>query len=409
LHILDCDFERAVDTTLRSSFANSGQICLCGSRILVQDSIYDEFLNKFVEKVKNSVKIGPPSEPSTTMGPVVSFQHRDKIESMIKVAVEQGGIILCGGKRPSESWASNGCYLEPTIITGLSQNCQSIQEEIFGPVVTVSKFSDDAEALEMANGVKYGLSATVWTSNLERAHRFSQSLECGMVWVNNWLIRDLSTPFGGVKDSGVGREGGKYSLEFFSEAKNIYIHLPPPSSTVSAPTTTAPVVSTPIASPLPAQSIASVKADAVGGEPQKGVIDVAAAPKPVGAYPHARRHGNLLFLSGIGPRTPGTNEIPGGPIRDGNKNPLSYDVEAQTRQVIENVRTVLKGCGADLEHIIDVQVFLIDMDRDFAKFNKVYGEFFKDIQATRTTIAINALPTPIAVEFKVIAKVPGSD
>ena len=139
---------------------------------------------------------------------------------------------------------------------------------------------------------------------------------------------------------------------------------------------------------------------------EKKVIDVAAAPKPVGAYPHARRHGNLLFLSGIGPRTPGTNVIPGGPIRDANKNPLNYDVEAQTRQVIENIKIILQGCNATLDNIIDVQVFLIDMDRDFATFNKVYAEYFTNIQATRTTIAINALPTPIAVEFKVIATAP---
>ncbi|RYH00748.1 RidA family protein [archaeon] len=136
------------------------------------------------------------------------------------------------------------------------------------------------------------------------------------------------------------------------------------------------------------------------------MIAVAAAPKPVGAYPHARREGNLLFLSGIGPRTPGTNEIPGGPIRDSHKQPLNYDVELQTRQVVENVRTVLAGCGAVLEDVIDVQVFLVDMDRDFPAFNRVYAEYFQHIQATRTTIAIRALPTPIAVEFKVIARAP---
>lgn len=243
---------------------------------------------------------------------------------------------------------------------------------------------------------RYGLASCLWTSNLERAHRFAQGIETGIVWVNSWMVRDLNTPFGGIKDSGIGREGGVHSLEYFSEAKNIYIHLPRP---VPPGSSAAPVVKAvsppPVVVPV---TTASATASAAG------VIDVSAAPKPVGAYPHARRHGDLLFLSGIGSRTPGTNAIPGGPVRDANKQPLDYDVAAQTRQVIENIKTILKGCNACLEDVIDVQVFLIDMDRDFAAFNKVYGEYFKDIQATRTTISISALPTPIAVEFKVICQ-----
>jgi reactive intermediate/imine deaminase len=410
--------DRAVETTLRSSFANSGQICLCGSRIIVENEIYDLFLEKFVAKVKSSIVVGPPNAPTTTMGPVVSELHRAKIEGMIKTAVEEGGQILLGGKRPQGDWATNGFYLEPTIIVGLNQSCQAIQEEIFGPVVTISRFSGYDEALQFANGVQYGLSATVWSSNLEKAHRFAQNLESGMVWVNNWLIRDLSTPFGGVKSSGVGREGGRYSLEFFSQSKNIYIHIPPLVAPAAAPDSIAvstqqraPIVSV---APLPSSektcdSNGSAKADGTDGREKGasnttgGVIEVSSAPKAVGAYPHARRHGDFLFLSGIGPRTPGTNAIPGGPIRDAEKKPLPYDVKAQTRQVIENVRTVLAGCDAKLEDIIDIQVFLIDMDRDFADFNAVYAEYFSNIKATRTTIAINALPTPIAVEFKVIA------
>ena len=425
LCLVDCDFDRAVETTLRSSFANSGQICLCGSRILVEDEIYDAFLEKFVAKVKSTIVVGPPSDPTTTMGPVISEQHRNKIEGMIKTAIEQGGKLILGGKRPTGEWASKGWYLEPTIITDIGHHCQAIQEEIFGPVVTISRFRGYDEALALANGVKYGLSATVWTTNLEKAHRFAQNVDSGMVWVNNWLVRDLSTPFGGVKDSGVGREGGRYSLEFFSESKNIYIHLPPyaalpaPSSSSSSPVkarapvnSVAPYPAKDAAAPpapAPAAPAATAPAVAPAAAPagnDKGVIDVASAPKPVGAYPHARVHGDLLFLSGIGPRTPGTNVIPGGPIRDADKKPLPYDVKAQTRQVVENIRTILHGCGATLEDIIDVQVFLIDMDRDFADFNAVYAEYFSNIKATRTTIAINALPTPIAVEFKVIARAP---
>ena len=253
---------------------------------------------------------------------------------------------------------------------------------------------------------RYGLASSLWTSNLERAHRFAQSIESGIVWVNSWMVRDLNTPFGGIKDSGVGREGGSHSLEFFSESKNIYIHLPRPTPT--------PVVAAPAPAPLPPAAPTSSTATTATVTAQTrtatgtNIIDVAQAPKPVGAYPHARRHGNLLYLSGIGPRTPGTNAVPGGPIRDANKNPLPYDVQSQTRQVIENVKTILKGCDATLNDIIDVQVFLIDMDRDFAQFNAVYGEHFKDIRATRTTVSISALPTPIAVEFKVIAAVPGT-
>jgi reactive intermediate/imine deaminase len=432
---IDCDLDRAIETTLRSSFANSGQICLCGSRILVEDDIYDTFLERFVAKVKSSIVVGPPTHSTTTMGPVISGPHRQKIEKMIATAVEQGGKVVCGGKRPVGDWqgVETGYYLEPTIIVDLDQHCQAIQEEIFGPVVTISRFHGYEQALAMANGVKYGLSATVWTSNLEKAHRFAQNLESGMVWVNNWLVRDLSTPFGGVKDSGVGREGGRYSLEFFSESKNIYIHLPPlivsgastgqttPAADQSVKTRTllTSVAPFPPAAPnnnnntnTKTEAVSNLASPSASDKERvldqnivpKGIIDVAAAPKPVGAYPHARRVDDFLFLSGIGPRTPGTNAIPGGPIRDPTtKAPLNYDVKAQTRQVVENIRTVLKGCGASLEDIIDVQVYLVDMDRDFADFNGVYAEYFSNIQATRTTIAINALPTPIGVEFKVVA------
>jgi 2-aminomuconate deaminase len=214
------------------------------------------------------------------------------------------------------------------------------------------------------------------------------------------MVRDLNTPFGGIKDSGIGREGGVHSLEYFSEAKNIYIHLPRPVPPGDAKVSEAPKKLLPVVASKSSLPPAPISTNS------SSVIDVSKAPKPVGAYPHARIHGDLLFLSGIGSRTPGTNAIPGGPtheIINGKKNPLDYDIKAQTHQVIENIKTILDGSGASFEDIIDVQVFLIDMDRDFAGFNAVYGEYFKNIQATRTTIAIRALPTPIAVEFKVIA------
>lgn len=226
---VDCDIDRAVETSVLSSFSNSGQICLCGSRILVEESIYDRFLESFLAKVQTNVKLGDPTDPKTTMGPVTSFQHLSKIESMVATAVAEGGKILLGGKRPTGEFASTGAFFEPTVIAGLGQSCSTIQEEIFGPVVTIQSFRDEAEALSLANGVRYGLASSLWTSNLERAHRFAQSIEAGIVWVNSWLVRDLSTPFGGIKDSGIGREGGAHSLEFFSEAKNIYIHLPRPT------------------------------------------------------------------------------------------------------------------------------------------------------------------------------------
>lgn len=195
----------------------------------MEESLYDRFLEAFLAKIKTNVKLGDPTDPATTMGPVTSFPHLTKIESMVATAVAEGGKVLIGGKRPTGAFATNGAYFEPTVISGLQQCCSTVQEEIFGPVVSIQSFKDEAEALELANGVRYGLASSLWTSNLERAHRFAQSIESGIVWVNSWLVRDLSTPFGGIKDSGIGREGGAHSLEFFSEAKNIYIHLPRPT------------------------------------------------------------------------------------------------------------------------------------------------------------------------------------
>lgn len=221
----DADFEKAVKGAVRAGFTNQGQICLCGSRILVERTIYDKFLAAMVEEVRN-LKIGNPSEVETQVGSLVSLAHRKKVEGYISLGIEEGGTIAIGGNRPPESSCDpNGAFLSPTVITGLLPTSRCSTEEIFGPVVTMHPFDSEEEALAIANSVPYGLSASVWTSNLARAHRFSAALDSGMVWVNTWLLRDLRVPFGGMKDSGVGREGGQYSLEFFSETRNVCIQL----------------------------------------------------------------------------------------------------------------------------------------------------------------------------------------
>ena len=221
----DCDFDEMLRTTVRSSFANQGQICLCGSRILVERSLYPRFLQAFTERVR-ALRVGDPSQDSTQVGAVVSEAHRNKILSYIALAQEEGGEILCGG-HPVQLDAphDNGFFIAPTVIANLTQSCRTNQEEIFGPVVTVQPFDTEEEALALANATQYGLAATVWTSNLQRAHRVASELESGIVWVNCWLVRDLRTPFGGIKSSGVGREGGFEALRFFTEPKNICIAL----------------------------------------------------------------------------------------------------------------------------------------------------------------------------------------
>lgn len=221
----DCNFEDALRTTVHSSFANQGQICLCGSRIFVQRGIYEKFRNAFVDRVKGLV-IGNPFNENTNIGAVVSEPHMDKVLSYIELAKEEGGTILCGGKRRIiEGDYKEGYYLEPTIIEGLAFNCRTNQEEIFGPVVTIMPFETEEEVLMMANSTKYGLASSVWTENLKKAHRVAANLHVGIVWVNTWLLRDLRTPFGGVKQSGVGREGGFEALHFFTEPKNVCIKL----------------------------------------------------------------------------------------------------------------------------------------------------------------------------------------
>jgi|TARA_R100000479_G_scaffold34767_1_gene15177 aminomuconate-semialdehyde/2-hydroxymuconate-6-semialdehyde dehydrogenase len=218
----DCDYENMLETTVKSSFANQGQICLCGSRVFVEESIYEQFKKDFIEKV-SLLKVGDPFNAETNMGALVSKPHLEKVQSYIKIAEEEGGKILFGGKTVTIENLENGYYLQPTIIEVYDDQCRVNQEEIFGPVVTIMPFKTEAEALQMANGVQYGLSATLWTNNLDRTMRLSKQLQSGIVWVNTWLNRDLRTPFGGMKNSGVGREGGFEALRFFTEPKNVCI------------------------------------------------------------------------------------------------------------------------------------------------------------------------------------------
>ena len=218
----DCDYDDMLETTVRSSFANQGQICLCGSRIFVEASIFEKFKVDFVKKVKQ-LKVGHPSESTTDIGALVSKSHLEKVLSYIDIAKDEGGEILCGGNRVTLLGFENGYYLEPTIIEVETDECRVNQEEIFGPVVTIMPFETEADVLQMSNKVKYGLSATLWTNNLKRTMRLSNQLQAGIVWVNTWMLRDLRTPFGGVKASGVGREGGFEALRFFTEAKNVCI------------------------------------------------------------------------------------------------------------------------------------------------------------------------------------------
>jgi aminomuconate-semialdehyde/2-hydroxymuconate-6-semialdehyde dehydrogenase len=218
----DADLDEVIETTLKSSFINQGEVCLCGSRIYVERPAYEKFLEKFVAKTKELV-IGDPFDAKTKVGALISEEHYERVTSYIKLAVEEGGTILTGGKRPAG--LDKGYFLEPTIITGLDRKCRVVNEEIFGPVVTVIPFDTEEEVLDQVNDTHYGLSASVWTNDLRRAHRVAGSIEAGIVWVNTWFLRDLRTPFGGMKQSGIGREGGVHSFEFYSELTNICIKL----------------------------------------------------------------------------------------------------------------------------------------------------------------------------------------
>ena len=219
----DTNLEKVIPDIARAGFLNQGQVCLCGSRILVSDKIWDDFVDKFVNYVKG-MKVGDPSSEDSDLGTLVSLEHRDKVESYIHLAQREGGKILCGGKSPNlSSPFDKGAFLEPTVVSDLSHMSRTATEEIFGPVVTLHPFGTDEEAIEMANCTDYGLAGSVWTADSERGTQIAERIETGMVWVNTWLHRDLRVPFGGVKDSGVGREGGRWSLGFFSEAVNICV------------------------------------------------------------------------------------------------------------------------------------------------------------------------------------------
>ena len=222
----DADLDDAVATSVRAAFTNQGQICLCGSRLLVERSIHDEFVERLVDGAK-ARRLGDPLDESTEHGALVSEDHLAKVDSYVQLARELGGQIRCGGQRaeaPNDR-CKNGAFYEPTVITGLDPTCRPQQEEIFGPVVTVTPFDSEEEALAIANSTPYGLASMVWTNDLARAHRVSDRLDSAIVWVNCWMLRDLRTPFGGMKHSGLGREGGKDALNFFTEPKNVCIRL----------------------------------------------------------------------------------------------------------------------------------------------------------------------------------------
>ncbi|MFM2138319.1 MAG: hypothetical protein RJA57_626 [Bacteroidota bacterium] len=219
----DCDWERMLTETIRSSFSNQGEICLCGSRILIQQSVYDRFREAFVERARQLL-VGDPLGERTKQGALVSKAHFLKVLHCIETARSEGGTVLCGGQAVQLSGrCANGFFIAPTVIEGLGPRCQTNLEEIFGPVVTLQPFQDEQEALQLANASEYGLSATVWTQDLSRAHRMAAALHCGIVWVNCWLLRDLRTPFGGKGNSGLGREGGWEAFRFFTEPKNVCI------------------------------------------------------------------------------------------------------------------------------------------------------------------------------------------
>ena len=221
----DCNWEKMMKTAVLSSFANQGEICLCSSRILIEEKNYEKFKKEFVDR-SQKLTVGDPLEENISQGAIVSKVHFDKIMRCIETAKKEGGKILCGGNAiKMKGRCEDGYFIEPTVIEGLGPNCQTNQEEIFGPVVTLQSFKTEEEALQLANATQYGLAATIWTQDITKANRVAAKVESGIIWVNCWLLRDLRTPFGGMKNSGVGREGGWEALRFFTESKNVCIEL----------------------------------------------------------------------------------------------------------------------------------------------------------------------------------------
>jgi aminomuconate-semialdehyde/2-hydroxymuconate-6-semialdehyde dehydrogenase len=220
----DADFDAAVAGTMRSVFSNCGQVCLCSERVYVERPIFERFVEALAARAR-ALKIGGPYE-GADIGPLISRAHRDKVLSYYRLAREEGGEIVCGGGAPQlGDERDQGAFIEPTIVRGLTEQARCVREEIFGPVCHVAAFDSEEEVIAKANDTRYGLCAAVWSSNLQRAHRVARAMEVGITWVNDWYLRDLRTPFGGAKQSGVGREGGMHSLAFFSEPMNICVKL----------------------------------------------------------------------------------------------------------------------------------------------------------------------------------------
>jgi aminomuconate-semialdehyde/2-hydroxymuconate-6-semialdehyde dehydrogenase len=221
----DCDIKKAVHETTRSAFANSGQVCLGTERVYVQRAIFNEFVEGLKESA-SKLKLGIQHDESTDIGPLVSSSHRDKVLDYYKKAVDEGANVVLGGKAPvMPGNMKDGYWVEPTIWTGLSEEATVVKEEVFGPCCHVQPFDTEEEVIKMANNSPYGLAATVFTENLDKAHRVAGQIDAGIVWINSWFLRDLRTPFGGMKGSGIGREGGHHSLEFYTELKNVCIKM----------------------------------------------------------------------------------------------------------------------------------------------------------------------------------------
>lgn len=417
-------------------------VCLCASRILIQDTadgFYERFASAFAERAAR-LRLGHPAEESTDLGPVVSAEQREKILGYVSSALQAPGVRLRSGG-PSDArvavaaatYNGGGHWIAPTVLDGCALDAPIAQEEVFGPVVTLHRFVNEADAIAAANGTAYGLAASVWTENIKRAHTVSHALDAGTVWVNTWLHRQLHMPFGGFRNSGVAREGGEASLDFFSETSTVCVKLgsrqPPAMPGLHHELHRGHSSRADVSRLRQAAAGAATATDRTGlrkhhqqfmhtSSAASGAALVTSsdellysAPKPLGTYSHARRVGGLLYLAGLGPRDPRTDMVPGGPIEDQDGGRAEYDAAAQTRACIANVQGVLSAHGLGLSDVVDVQCFLVDMKRDFADFNAEYNAAFGglDEPPTRTTVQVAELPPGgrIAVELKVIARCEG--